>query len=907
MMKPGRIGNYELLEIIGQGGMGVVYKARDTRLGRDVAVKMLPRGFTGTDEDRSRFLREAQAAATLNHPHVCTIHDVLEAPLNEENGTSLCLVMELLDGKNLRELMGSLTHREKTDIAAGIAAGIAAAHDKGIVHRDIKPENIMVRRDGRPVVMDFGLARSKGSETRFTDPGSIAGTAGYMSPEQLLGRDADHRSDIFSLGVVLYELFAGKSPFRGEHTAALAYEIVNADPMPLSEAAPGLDPALAGIIMDCLEKNPEDRFQSAAELSRSIQRTKTDRTSRSPGSMQGSDNVGKKRIGPGAASVVSTSDPENPHSGARPAPSLTRVAYIVPVSLILIALGMAAALWLLMPDAGTNNRIVAYMQAAPDTRFHYLGPTAGPVAISPDGRHMVWTGIDERGESALWIRALDAFEARRVPGSADAMAPFWSADSREIGFFSGGRMYAISRAGGQIRELAPVWIGFGGSWNRDGKILYSDGPLNSIKLTDANGSEPVHVTKVDTAAGEFGHRWPKFLPDGRHFLYLVNGSDTDGIYIGSIDSDKKKRLFNNLTQAVYASGYILFVNENVLYARPFDESRRVFTGDPIAIVEQVAEFTRALSYAAFSVSDNGILAFHRGGEVGGGQLTVRNRDGELTGTIGDSKPYGDLAMSNDGRMLAVNVLDPTRRTNDIWWIDIGRNTANRLTFDTPLHRNPVWSPDGNYVAYVENDDDGNRIRRISLFEPDDDEIIFESENYLSISTWTPDGRYIGGSTRMEDSGSLDVWFWDVEGAEPPVALFRTNFNDVYPVISPDGRWVAYESDETGRSEIYVRSFPGTGRRWRISHEGGMRPFWTRDGTEIVYLSASRKMMATAIDYEGNELEPGETTELFTPGSLVYPRTPYVSPDGEQFIYPTIQSGSEQDVVTLIFNWHEGDG
>ena len=899
--------HYIIQEKIGQGGMGVVYKARDTRLDRDVAIKMLPPGFTGPDEERKRFLSEAQAAATLNHPHVCTIHDVLEAPLSNGNGTSLCLVMELLDGKNLRDLMGSLTHREKTDIAAGIAAGIAAAHDKGIVHRDIKPENIMVRRDGRPVIMDFGLARRKDSETRFTEPGSTAGTAGYISPEQLLGRDADHRSDIFSLGVVLYEIFAGKSPFRGEHSAALAYEIVNADPSPLSEAAPGLDPALAGIIMDCLEKNPEDRFQSAAELSRSIQRTKTDRSSPSPSSMQGSDNVGKKRIGPDAPPVVSTSEPDNPHSGARPASAFTRVAYIVPVSLLLIALGMAAAFWLLIPDAGTNNRIVAYMQAAPETRFHYLGPAAGPVAISPDGRHMVWTGIDERGESALWIRALDGFEARRVPGSADAMAPFWSADSREIGFFAGGRMYATSRAGGQIRELAPVWIGFGGSWNMDGKILYSDGPLNSIKLTDANGSEPVEVTRVDTAAGEFGHRWPKFLPDGRHFLYLVNGSDSDGIFIGSIDSDKKVRLFHNLTQAVYVPGYILFVNENVLFARAFDESRLTFTGEPIAIVEQVAEFTRALSYAAFSVSDNGILAFHRGGEVGGGQLTVRNRDGELTGTIGDSKPYGDLALSNDGRMLAVNVLDPERRTNDIWWIDIDRNTANRLTFDTPFHRNPVWSLDGNYVAYVEHDDDGFRIRRRALFDPDDDVVIFESGSYLSISTWSPDGRYIGGNARTEDSGSLDVWFWDVEGTEPPVTLSRTNFNDAYPVISPDGQWVAYESDETGRSEIYVRSFPGTGRRWRISHEGGMRPFWTRGGTEIVYLSAARKVMATAIDYEGSILKPGETMELFTPGSMVYSRTLYVSPDGEQFIYPTIQSGSEQDVVTLIFNWLDDGG
>jgi len=881
--------HYKIVEKLGEGGMGVVYKAHDTKLDRTVALKLLPPHVTPSAEDKQRFIREAKSAATLNHPNVCTIYDISEYEDTETNTHHLFMVMEFVDGQTLRDKISAIGFKQAIEYGIQIADGLAAAYEHGIIHRDIKPENIMVKKDGRLVIMDFGLAKVRGTATRITKEGSTVGTAGYMSPEQIQGMDTDHRSDIFSLGVVLYEMFTRQMPFKGLHETALAYEIVNVDPAPLSAVNTGLDPAIDTIVMDCLEKDPKERCQSAAEVARNLRRLK-----------RSSD---KHKV----TGAISRDKTESvPEQLSQPAKRL-QPSYLV-MSAIGVLLLLLIATQIFRSGEEVERRVIkSYIHPAPGTRFHYVGPDAGPVVVSPDGSMVTYVGTNADGKKVLWVRSLDALEPRELRGTEDAMTPFWSPDSRYIGFFADNKLKIVSTAGGIPESIADAWIGFGGAWNTGGDILYSAGPLNPIQMISASGGEPVTVTNLDESRGENGHRWPHFLPDGTHFLYFIATDDpvNDGMYIGSTESDMKKLLFRNLSKAMYVPGYILFVRESTLYAQPFDARRLELTGDPIPVTSPVMEFSTAMSYAGFSASQNGILAYHSGEFVDGGAITISNRTGDILKTAGEPKPYGAPRLSPDGSKIAVNVLDAPRRTNDIWWIDIERNVSSRLTYEEPPHYYPIWSPDGNYLAFQKRDGNTFGVRINSLFDSDDKRIVYQSDGSVLPNSWSPDGRYIAVSKAGEEAETSDIWVIPVDENEEPFPVVQTQFTNEYPAFSPDGRWLAYVSNETGRPEIYVRPFPGHGRQWQISRGGGGKPVWTQNGREIVYLDQGRNFTAVEIQLHENIVDVGDTHTLFTPLGLVSPRNFDVSADGEIIIYSTLPVAGEHDYVTLIVNWDVG--
>jgi eukaryotic-like serine/threonine-protein kinase len=883
------ISHYKILEKLGEGGMGVVYRARDTKLDRSVALKFLPQQLTLTDENKQRFIREAKSAATLNHPNVCTIYDIQEYKDGENGQEHLFIVMEYVEGQTLRDKINTLTFKQAIEFGTQIADGLAAAHEHGIVHRDIKPENIMIRKDGRVIIMDFGLAKMRGTATRITKEGSTVGTAGYMSPEQIQGMDTDHRSDIFSLGVVLYEMFTRQMPFKGVHETALAYEIVNVDPEPLSAVNTELDSAIDTIVLDCLEKEPVERCQSAAEAARNLRRFK-----------RSSD---KHKVTGAVPRDKSESVPEQLSQPAKKfQPSYTVMSVVGILLMILIAL-----LFFRSGEVSERRIIKAYIHPAPGTRFHYAGPDAGPVTVSPDGTMITYTGTNAEGRNVLWVRSLDALEPRVLRGTENAMAPFWSHDSRHIGFFADNKLRIVSSAGGIPESIADVWMGFGGSWNANGDILYSGGPLNPIQKISASGGEPVTMTNLDESRGENGHRWPYFLPDGVHFLYFIATADpmNDGVYIGSTESDMKKLLFRNLSQAIYVPGSILFVRDNTLYVQSFNTRRLEFTGDPVPVINPVMEFTVAMSYAVFSASQNGILTYHSGDLIGGGLITLSNREGEIIKEVGEPRPYGAPRLSPDGSKIAVNILDPLRRTHDIWWIDVERNVSSRLTYEEPYHYLPIWSPDGNYLAFGERTGNIFGLRINSLFNPDDKRMVFQSNHSVTPVSWSPDGRYIAVSKSSANGAGSEIWLIPLDENEEPFPVVQTQFTNEYPAFSPDGRWLAYESDETGRPEVYVRPFPGPGRRWQVSTGGGSKPVWTKNGREIVYLDQGRYFTAVEIRLQENSVNVGETYTLFSPLGIVEPRRYDVSADGETIIYSTLPTAGEHDYVTLIVNWDAG--
>ena len=864
----------------------MIYKAQDNKLDRTVALKFLPPHLTQSDEDKQRFIREAKAAAALNHSNVCTIYDIQEYKDAGNDREHLFIIMEYVEGQSLRDKINTITFKQAIEFGTQIADGLAAAHEHSIVHRDIKPENIMVRKDGRVLIMDFGLAKPKGSVTKITKEGSTVGTAGYMSPEQIQGLDTDHRSDIFSLGVVLYEMFTRQMPFKGMHETALAYEIVNVDPEPLSAVNTELDPAIDTIVLDCLEKDPAERCQSAAEVARNLRRFK-----------RSSD---KHKI-PGTIPGNKTANiPEQ----LQPPAKKFQPSYMV-MSMVGILFMLLIALQFFRSGEDVERRVIkSHIHSEPGTSIYHVGPNPGPVAVSPDGSMITYTGLDPDGNYLLWVHALNDLHPRPLRGTDNASSPFWSPDSRSIGFFSGGALRFIPAAGGIPETITGgIMAGFGGTWNDDGIILYGGGPLEPIKKIHTTGGEPVAATSIDRTAGENLHRWPYFLPDGNHFIYLINGEkpENDGIYLGSLTTDKKQLLFRNSSSAIYASGHILYVRENTLLARPFDVKRLEFTGDPVPIADHVIELP-VMERGGFAASHNGILAYHPvTTDVSGGNLNLYDRSGKIVNTMGEPNPYGFVRFSSDGQKAAVTLLEPRRTTNDIWWFDIERNTGTRLTYEDPSHAHPVWSPDGT-IAFHEITENQYRIKIRSLYDDHDERIVFQSDQNFIPTSWSPDGNYIGGFKVRDQENPSSLWVVPLDENEEPFQVFPSRFNDQYLEFSPDGNWIAYESDETGRSEIYIRPFPGPGRRWQISTDGGLRPVWTKNGREIIYIDRNRVFTAVEVGLREGGVEVGEVSKLFTPESIFNVRGFDVTSDGQTFIVTDIVTDDAQNYITLVVNW-----
>jgi eukaryotic-like serine/threonine-protein kinase len=781
-----QIGSYQVLSVLGRGGMGVVYRALDTRLGRDVAIKVLPAALS-TDADRlRRFEQEARATGQLNHPNILTIYDV------GTHQKSPYIVCERLEGETLRERLNgkALPVGKAMEYAGQIAQGLAAAHEKGIVHRDLKPQNVFLTRDGRLKILDFGLAKlthpqTEGGQTAQdeqpsgTIPGMLLGTVGYMAPEQVRGEAVDHRADLFSFGAILYEMLSGQRAFRGTSDVETMNAIVKEEPPDLAGLNPQIPTALQRILRHCLEKSPQQRYQSASDIAFDLEMLAD--PSSSLLAPQAARLKKRERLGWATAAVLS-------------------IAVLV----------LAIAYFRRAPIEG---QAVYFSISPPEDPT--LGLNEAP-AISPDGRHLAFVAVDSSRGSQLYLRALDSPIAQALEGTEGASQPFWSPDSRFLGYFAQGKLKKIPVGGGPPQTLCDVG-GQGGSWSRNGVILFS--PLYGLYRVSEDGSP---VTSVETSVNgaspeswlEKARLWTHFLPDGHHFLFgvLSPRPEIRGVYVGSLDSKGTRCLLDVVSNVVYAPpGYLLFLRHWTLVAQPFDAQRLQLTGEPFQIADQVT-FSIHGGLGAFSVSNTGVLDYIRGGNMR--QLVWFDRAGKELGPVGAPDAYSLPSLSPDEKSVAVTNSNPSIGAPDIWRLDVLRGIASRFTFDSEWDVAPIWSPDGGYIVFTSWRNGTWDLYQKAVSGSDPEKLLLKSDQQKFPSHWSWDGRFIAYSS-LTARGDYDVWALPLFGHRQPIPVAQTKFSEFHGYFSPNGRWLAYVSDEAGGQdlEVHVRPFPASAGAW----------------------------------------------------------------------------------------------
>jgi Tol biopolymer transport system component len=865
-----RLGPYEILSPLGAGGMGEVYKARDTRLERTVAIKILPPRFSEDADMKQRFEREAKAISALAHVNICALYDV-----GMHEGTEY-LVMEHLEGQTLAERLGSgpLPPDQLLKVSIEIAAALDAAHHAGIIHRDLKPGNVMLTKSGVKL-LDFGLAKTalpavKSSSATslptempraITQQGTILGTFQYMAPEQLEGREADARSDIFSFGAVLYEMATGRKAFEGKSHAALISAILKDEPAPISTIAPMTPPALDRVVKTCLAKDPEDRFQTAHDIRLQLQWI-----------AEGGSQVGL------------------PAPVAQRRKSRERLAWV---------LAAAAAVAAAILGVGFVRRAPARPRLI---RFEIANPegitTIDAPRISPDGRHLAFNATDSSGKSRIWVRPLNALAAQPLAGTEGTTRPFWSPDSRFLGFFAEGKLKKIEVSGGPAQKICDAPSGADGSWSPEGVILFDGTPNDPIYRVSAAGGTPVVAVKTEASRKETTVAWPEFLPDGRHFLYRATGQKPeDNAYrIGSLDSTESKALAPAQTLVTYTPpGYLLFVRDKTLVAQPFDAKALKTTGEPIPLAEHIG--TDSVGLARFSVSRDGTLAY-RTGESGDRFLWV-DRSGREGGTVGDPGEYRNPAFAPGGDRLAFDLADPRSGKRDIWVRDLKRGVSSRFTFGAGGAFCPLWSSDGRRMVFTVG---------VDLFEKavegqGEEKVLFKSDEVKIACDWSRDGRFIAFSSQGKET-SWDIWVLPTFGDRKPIPFLKTPFAELRPVFSPDGRFLAYQSNESGRAEVYVQSFPGPGGKWQISTSGGVEPQWRADGRELYYRAPDQKLMVVDIQ-TGSGMTAGTPQPLF-PGrfDMSIARNRFLpTADGRRFLTVAPLGREAMTPTTVVLNWY----
>ncbi|MFZ2490555.1 MAG: protein kinase [Thermoanaerobaculia bacterium] len=880
-----RLGPYEIAAPLGAGGMGEVWRAKDTRLDRDVAIKILPPDFAANVQLKIRFEREAKMISQLNHPNVCTLFDV-----GRHDETDF-LVMELIEGESLadRLLKGPLPIDLVLRHGAEIASALDAAHRQGIVHRDLKPGNVMLTKSGAKL-LDFGLAKSgplmmsASSATQhadnptehkpLTEQGTILGTFQYMAPEQLEGQEADARTDIFAFGAVLYEMATGRRAFQGKNKTSLIAAIVSSTPTPVSDHAPLTPPALDHVIRKCLAKDPEDRWQSIHDVADQL------RWIGEAGSRAGE-----------AAPVLAKRKTK------------LRLAWALHAATALAAIGATlGVVQLLKPQP----RVVRSSLLPPGVAK--FDPLSGAMALSPDGRRMAFVARTDDGKSMLWVRPLAAASAQPLAGTEEANFPFWSPDSRFIAFFSNGKLRKIDAAGGPPQALCDAASGRGGTWNASGTILFTPSATDPISRVPSAGGTAVAVTAFDVKAGDVSHRYPDFLPDGIHFLFLVEsrgdatGTD-DGfaIWVGSLESKEKKRLVATNSSARYSrSGHILFLRDRTLVAQPFDAKSRTLEGEAVPVAENLTRTTRWET--TFSVSATGLLAYQAGLATEHSQPALLDRDGKELRLAGKPADYRNVALSRDGKRIAVAIADSKTLNSDIWVIDSERGTSTRITFDPEDDFSPTWSADDRYVYFTSHRQGKGDVFRKASSGIGTDELVFADPDWTILMSFSQDGRTAALIT-LNSSGKTnwDLSLMDME--EKKITPFlQTPFNELFPSLSPDGRWIAYHSNESGRLEVYVQRLDGEGGKWQISTDGGMRPRWSRNGGELVFLTADFKMMVADVSL-GSTLSASVPREWMVPGIRQLAGPQYdISRDGSIILINRELNQPIVTPVTLVQNW-----
>jgi|GEM_PF-281928 len=872
-----RVGHYEILGPLGAGGMGVVYAARDTRLGRKVALKLLPTFFS-RDEDRlRRFEQEAQAASALSHPNILSIYDT-----GTHDGSPY-VVSELLEGETLRDRLAggaALPQRKAIDYALQIARGLAAAQTRGIIHRDLKPENIFVTKDGRVKILDFGLAKLVapvgGSESQTdvptrkvkTESGMIMGTAPYMSPEQVRGQPTDHRSDIFSFGAVLYEMLSGRRAFHGDSTVETMNAILKEEPPDLSEINASVSPMLSRLVHHCLEKKPAERFHSASDLAFALE------------SLTGVSSSTSQALTPARAGFINRE----------------RAAWIAAGVLLLSAI---ALFFFYFRRPSAEAKVIRFIVSPPENAVFEVEDFPYPVAVSPDGRRLALATRVE-GRVQLWLRSLDSPNAQPLSGTDGGSAPFWSPDSRFIGFFAEGKLKKVDVENGAVQLVCDAGVGpNNATWNSEGVILFSISQSGLFRVAAAGG-DPVQVRKPNTPQ-EIALFWPQFLPDGRHFFYTELSIEGAKTIVGSLDAGETKLLMKGTSRVVYVSpGYLLYVREGTLLAHPFDAKTLSLTGEPTPIAEHIKNFSPTGS-AAFSVSETGVLAFQSGTVVS--RLILFNRAGQEVGSVGASAGFVAPRFSPDGQKVAVTITDPRTGTNDIWIYDLARGAATRFTFEAGTENRPIWSPDGRALAFTA-DAKGRppHVHLKSLNDAGTGAGLVEPSWVQAACDWSKDGQLIYEEWSPETGA--DLFLLPMLGERgKPVLFLRTRFNESDARFSPDEKWVAYISDESGKKEIYVRSRTAPLEKWQVSNAGGVNPVWKRDGKELFYISTDSQLMAVPVK-TGNAFEAGTPIPLFRVAThrKEYEVAPYdVAPDGQRFIVNSL-SGAPALPINVVINW-----
>jgi serine/threonine protein kinase/Tol biopolymer transport system component len=893
-----KLGPYEIVSPLGAGGMGEVYRARDTRLGRTVAIKVLPQQLADTLESRQRFEREARAISALNHPHICTLFDV-----GSQDGTEY-IVMEYLEGETLAERLkrGPVPLDALLKNAIELADALEKAHKASLIHRDLKPGNIMLTKSGAKL-LDFGLAKSRvihpaasasaasgtqaspllSASLTITSPvspltgaGSVIGTVQYMSPEQIGGQEADVRSDIFAFGAVLYEAASGKRAFEGKSTSAIVGAILANEPQPVSSLQPAVPASFDRLVGTCLAKDPDERFQSAHDLKLQLEWVRDFGTQKTQ---------------------------------VAPAESKSRMALIAAIAIV----ALAAAVWAVLSfsNAHRETRVVrSEISPPPDFTFDTIGDMAGVPAMSPQGDKIAFVATEKNGTKGLWVRSLDSLTALRLEGTDGAAHPFWSPDGKSLGFFTAAKLYRIAVGGGPVMPLADVTNPRGGTWGARDVIVYAPDYRAGLMQVSANGGPSSPATVMDVQK-HTTHRWPSFLPDGKHFLYAAMNhgggrKEDNGIYFASLDGKENHLVLATDAAGEYASGYLLYHSQTSLVAQPFDPSAGQLSGTASPLIGNVRDDTGVWRTVS-SASQNGVLCYQPGtSDVGGTELAWFDRSGKPLGTIGQRTWQLSLHLSPDGKRLALVAGEPLF---ELWVVDLERGSRSRLTFDEGTVGDPSWTPDGKSLIYAVTTPQGGGnfdIRSKSASGAGPERTLSDVPHAYEFPGISPDSKFL---TYIWGAGQKNQSLWAV-----PLTGDRKAFTVLTPPapqssilyyrISPDGRWVAYVSNETGRNEVYIAPFPAGEGKWQISNIGAAFPVWRGDGKELFFKSLTEEFYATSIAERGAELEIGAPKLLFKM-NVYGVGIPYdVSADGQRFL---VNKAEEENAAPLylVLNWLAG--
>jgi len=874
-----RLGAYEIQDLLGAGGMGEVYRARDTRLDRIVAIKVLQGHLSLSDEIRQRFEREARAISSLNHPNICTLFDV-----GREDGIDY-LVMEYVDGESLSDRLarGPIPVAELLPLAIQIADALDRAHRQGLIHRDLKPGNIMVTKSGAKL-LDFGLARAAGlgaapssvsSPTMsrpITAEGTIVGTFQYMAPEVLEGGEADARCDIFAFGAVLYEMATGMRAFEGKSQASLIAAIIEREPPPISSVQPLVSPALDRLVQTCMAKDPENRRQTMHDVLLEL-----------------------KWVSEGGSQAGIPA----PLAARRRANA--RLAWAVAAVMGLAAVGFGIGYFARAPQPSEPVRFTVPPEAS-------LVFTDSP-RVSPDGRYLAFNATDSSGTTLIWVRPMSALEAQPLPGTERARRPFWSPDSRYLGFMADGKLKKVAVSGGPPQTICDAPSGADGTWGTKGVIIFDGSQGDSLLQVDAAGGIATGVLPVEDAERQAYQSWPHFLPDGEHFLFLLSGAGGQGgaIRLGKLGTTTSSVVATVNTRVEYSPpGYIVYQRDRSLVAQPFDAGKGRTTGEPFPIVDEVSG--NAIGNVDFSVSQTGVLTYR--GEAGSGttRLLWFDRTGKEIGEVGSASTYTEAELSPDGRHLALVIVDPQTGADDIWIRDLARGVTSRFTFDAGSDIWPVWSADGTTIAFTSNRGGNFAVYVRDAAGSEEPRLVRQGRLNAGPMSWTADGASLLCGTLAAGS-QWDIVRMAVDGKGEVDPVLSTRFSEYQARLSPDGKWLAYRSSESGRQEIYIRAFPGPGSRWQVSTAGGTDPRWRSDGRELFYRAPDNRIMSVDLRV-APEFDVGVPRALFSapsqPGGF-YLSSYTVARGGQRFLFCTPATQSTVPPTTVVMNWTSAVG